>query len=372
MAPRIKDSISENCKTCIFYDPENRFCNFLSMRVDNPYKPPCARIPQPQAAVHTEREMDSRGLDINIPRRTYYSKEKGGMRKVAALLVLALIVYLLLLYETIASIDARVESADFPSLGDLISFPATRRLNFNVKLRLTSKGILPVTVRSVSFKVYVEEVYIGTVRSTESFTVEPGVDKTIPFTFTLDASSISPGDVVYAIQSAANRGGNVVVRLDGYMEPIVILVPVEIPAVRSYTLNLGSPAPRSTPQPSGKGSTGFLSIQDAYWTVNNRMVTSCKLGDTVVAHVVVKAEGGPVSGTLTIKIKEDLAALPDSVYVVSTPYVSLREGETRDIEVSFIARRTSGVIFRGYFIEVEGLASWTMPSSYPPRLRVEG
>jgi hypothetical protein len=111
-------------------------------------------------------------------------------------------------------------------------------------------------------------------------------------------------------------------------------------------------------------------VVSAYWTVGDRTVSSCKVGDTVVAHVVLRAEGGPVRGSVTVKVRKDYALLPDKDFKVETHFVSLREGESVELAVAFQPDEPSGDLMRGYFIELEGAVSWTMDDSYPPRLRV--
>jgi len=50
--------------------------------------------------------------------------------------------------------------------------------------------------------------------------------------------------------------------------------------------------------------------------------------------------------------------------------VFLRRDEVKEFTVTFTPNEPSSISLRGYFIKVEGDLSWTMPNTYPPRLRV--
>ncbi|MCD6263737.1 hypothetical protein J7L60_04955 [Candidatus Bathyarchaeota archaeon] len=115
---------------------------------------------------------------------------------------------------------------------------------------------------------------------------------------------------------------------------------------------------------------GTLSLINVYWTVGGSTVTSCELGDEVVAHVVVKACNATVDDTLTIKIRKDLSLLPDEDVKVESFDVFLNKDESREYILAFTPTEASGGNLRGYFVEIEGDLSWTMPGTYPPRLLV--
>lgn len=91
------------------------------------------------------------------------------------------------------------------------------------------------------------------------------------------------------------------------------------------------------------------------------------------AHILVKAVGGSLKGTLTIRIRKDLALLPDEDYKVESFNIDISEGQAMELTVTFLAAEKSSLSFRGYFIQVDFNSwgtSWTMESSYPPRLKV--
>jgi len=396
------------------------------------------------------------------------------LSKVGALLILlfvGLLAYLLLLYYSAASVEVSVESVRLPGLGDLLNFAATRRLSFDVYLKAEGKGPLPVTLRSFSFRVYLEGVYVGVVSSSELVEVKPGEASRVRATLTVDASSLSAQDLAKLVQSVQDHNGELAVTLDGRAEVVALLFVVSVPVrydsyvllgpalpriermawkrasceagetvefevvvvnvfrshrlegllevsvredvafapdreARRYAYRLAlAPGERRTVTGafetySGVGTRGFflrvswdgtvlgeqppqypprlrvtaprgaLKVVGAYWTVGDRTVSSCKVGDTVVAHVVLRAEGGPVRGSVTVKVRKDYAFLPDKDFKVETHFVSLREGESVELAVAFQPDEPSGDLMRGYFIELEGAVSWTMDNSYPPRLRV--
>jgi LEA14-like dessication related protein len=394
--------------------------------------------------------------------------------KVGVLLILlfaGLLAYLLLLYYSAANVEVSVESVRLPSLGDLLNFAVTRRLNLDVYLKVKGKGPLSVTLRSFSFQVYLEDVYVGMVSSSELVEVKPGEPSSVHATLAVDASSISAQDLMRVVQSVQDHNGEVAVSLNGRAEVMALLFVVSVPVrydsyvllgpalpriermawdrasceagetakfevvvvnvfrshrlegllevsvredvafapdreARRYAYRLAlAPGERRTVTETfetygGEGTRGFflrvswdgtmlgeqppqypprlrvivprgtLKVVSAYWTVGDRAVLSCRVGDAVVAHTVLKAEGGPVRGSVTVKVRKDYALLPDKDFKVETHFVSLREGESVELAVAFQPDEPSGDLMRGYFIELEGAVSWTMDDSYPPRLRV--
>ena len=115
---------------------------------------------------------------------------------------------------------------------------------------------------------------------------------------------------------------------------------------------------------------GSLTIDEVYWTVGVNRVTSCEKGDVVRAHVQVRAMNAALEDDVVVKIRKDVAFLPDSDDTINNFHIELEKDETRDLIVAFSPNEVSGIGVRGYFVEVEGDLSWTMPDEYPPRLEV--
>jgi hypothetical protein len=403
------------------------------------------------------------------------------LSKVGVLLILlfaGLLAYLLLLYYSAASVEVSVESVRLPGLGDLLNFAATRRLSFDVYLKAEGKGPLSVTLRSFSFRVYLEGVYVGVVSSSELVEVKPGEASRVRATLTVDASSLSAQDLAKIVQSVQDHNGELAVTLDGRAEVVALLFVVSVPVrydsyvllgpalpriermawkrasceagetvefevvvvnvfrshrlegllevsvredvafapdreARRYAYRLAlAPGERRTVTGafetySGVGTRGFflrvswdgtvlgeqppqypprlrvtappsqgtLVVESAWWTVSGRVVTTARVGQTVTAHVRVRAVGGRVEELVRVRVRKDLALRPDEDYAVSTFTVKLESGQSAELTVVFVASEKSGLLFRGYFIEVDFLYSrrkWTMDDAYPPRLKVEG
>ena len=133
--------------------------------------------------------------------------------------------------------------------------------------------------------------------------------------------------------------------------------------------------PDSYPPRLQVGSTkkGTPQLIDTYWTISGTRVTEAKVGQTVYAHVAIKAVGGTVEGTVTMKVKKDRVAASDVDFAVKSFHMSIPEGQSLEIIVSFVPDQKSSLTFRGFFIHVDLStwgASWTMPADYPPRLKV--
>lgn len=116
---------------------------------------------------------------------------------------------------------------------------------------------------------------------------------------------------------------------------------------------------------------GSLKVTSAYWVAGGQPVTSVEASGAVEAHVVCTAQGGPVAGSLLIKVKKDISYAPDTEYAEQAFHVDLETGASNDFHFSWIPDEPSAGSLRGYFIEVwfDGQKVQTMDSSYPPRLR---
>jgi len=145
------------------------------------------------------------------------------------------------------------------------------------------------------------------------------------------------------------------------LAPIIIIIIVIVAAFALVAILAMSRRSRATPV-----------VEEAFWLVNGQRVADVAFGEKVEAHLVFKPVEEYV-GSIVVKIRKDIAWWPDSDYQVTTVPVSLRAGESKEIEVAFTPDERSGSRLRGYFIEIAFQltgTSWTMESSYPPRLRV--
>jgi hypothetical protein len=110
-----------------------------------------------------------------------------------------------------------------------------------------------------------------------------------------------------------------------------------------------------------------LSITFNGWYVGGSPVTTANETDTVTANV--NLTGGD-SGTYTIRVRRDISFGTDqTIQEKSFSY----DGSTTTQQISFIPPYATGESStNGYHIDIlkDGATIWTMPNSYPPRLRV--
>ncbi|MEM1989243.1 MAG: LEA type 2 family protein [Candidatus Bathyarchaeia archaeon] len=395
---------------------------------------------------------------------------RKGLLALFFLLVALLSCYVGALYFSAISAKVIISSISLPEAVNLLNALVSRRLTIDIYLDVEGHGVLSVPVKSLSGQIYLEEVYIGSVKSADPFTIPASGTRTVRLTYLLDLSSISLHDIQHITQSISEHNGEVNVRFEGYIEPIIIFFPITIPIQYNFYMLTSSNAPKvtqmywqSTSCLAGEDATftitvsnvfrgtmvegvlhvvvredvkfgsdvdaetypytvrlypgesktftgtfkvykrevtrgfflkalwggtvlaeqpnsypprlsvtsGSLSLVRAYWTVNSEVVTSCKVGDNVVAHIVVRAENGPVHDKIRVKIRKDIALWPDEDFKVVDFEVLLKKDEVKEYEVAFQPDVASGGNLRGYFIEIEGCISWTMDDAYPPRLIVQ-
>lgn len=121
-----------------------------------------------------------------------------------------------------------------------------------------------------------------------------------------------------------------------------------------------------------QAEAGQPSVTSVYWEVGGQAVTTTSAGSSVQAKVVLKAEGGPISGSYQIVIRKDIAWATDEDYAQGSGSVSLSKDASQTLALSWSPIQASGGSLRGYFIEFwfDGEKIYTMDSSYPPRLTV--
>ncbi len=115
---------------------------------------------------------------------------------------------------------------------------------------------------------------------------------------------------------------------------------------------------------------GSLEVVDFYWSITNDAVSSGDIGDNVKAHIIIRALDARVEDRITISIRKDIPLWIDTDVSSTDFIVSLERGESKEFVLSFIPDESSGLTLRGYFVEIEGFTSWTMPNDYPPRFTV--
>jgi len=397
----------------------------------------------------------------------------GAVRKAATAFILlavaSFLIYLGLLYVSAVSAKYSISRINLLNVSDPVRAVLSRQLDIDLYLSIEGRGPLSVPVKSLSGQVYLEDKYVGNIRSAEPFRIPASGTVTVHLTFHLDLSGLSAPDIQHIVASISSHGGEVKIGFDGIIEPVILFFPVTIPVSYQFYALTSSNAPEVidiswdtmaatvgetvgfhvTVRNIFRGSTidgvltlivredvalgfdvdvetfhftvhllpgesrtfsglfkpykrsstrgfflkaqwgdavlaeqenkypprlsvveGVLSVIDAYWTVGGSRVTICKLGDEVTAHVVLRASEAPVEGTIIVKIRKDLVLMPDVDVKAVKFEVFLRRDEVKEFTVTFTPNEPSSISLRGYFIEVEGDLSWTMPNTYPPRLRV--
>lgn len=117
---------------------------------------------------------------------------------------------------------------------------------------------------------------------------------------------------------------------------------------------------------------GKATVTNVYWEIGGQTVAAAQTGNNVQAKVVLKAEGGAISGAYKIVVRKDIAWAPDEDCAQSSGSISLSKDASQILTLSWSPAQASGGSLRGYFVEFwfGGEKIYTMGSSYPPRLIV--
>ena len=114
------------------------------------------------------------------------SRRRRAVKAIVVLLVIGFLAYLGLLYYSVTNVEISVDSVGFSSPDQLLNIVASRRLSIDVYLNVKGKGVLPVDVKSYSSDIYLEGQYVGFVKSSQPFTIEPGESRPVHLVLTLD------------------------------------------------------------------------------------------------------------------------------------------------------------------------------------------
>ncbi|AGT36186.1 hypothetical protein N186_09250 [Thermofilum adornatum] len=237
------------------------------------------------------------------------SRRRRVVKAIVVLLVMGFLVYLGLLYYSMTNVEVSVDRVGFSSPDQLLNIVASRRLSIDVYLNVKGRGVLPVDVKSFSSDIYLEGQYVGFVKSSQPFTIEPGESRPVHLVLTLDASSISAESLASVLQSVIDHNGEVMVALDGKVEVSALFFSLDVPVRRETYVLIAPPSPR---------------VEQAVWSK-----TSCKAGESVDFQVVVSNvyRSQRLTGTLEVAVREDVALSQDRDASVYTYQLDLAPGE---------------------------------------------
>ena len=386
-------------------------------------------------------------------------------------LIAAFLIYVGLIYSSATSAKFTISNVGLHDISDPIGALLSRQIDIDLYINVEGHGFLSVPVKSFQGQVYLEDTYVGNIKSTEPFSIPPSGTTTVHLTFHLDLTTVSLTDVQNIADTVSSHNGEVKIGFDGYAEPIIVVFPITVPIKHDIFALTYSDAPQVTSMywdntsadvttptgfhvtlknvfrgspvngifnlvvredialgfdvdarlyqfsvqlPSGESRTfadtfvpyknrstrgfflkaewgtktlteqesaypprlnvieGALNLADVYWKVNGVATTACIVGDQVEAHIIVSASGAPIEDTITIKIRKDIVSSLDTDFKVTEFNVLMDTGQSSEYVVTFEPNEPSSGNLRGYFVEIEGYLSWTMPSDYPPRLHVAG
>ncbi|RLE49374.1 MAG: hypothetical protein DRJ31_05160 [Candidatus Methanomethylicota archaeon] len=274
-----------------------------------------------------------------------------GAAIVLSLIFLSTFSLILLYYQSATSAEICLDSLNIGTT-DIVSALLSRQLSIDIYLKIYGKGLISVPVKDLLLKVYLEDIYLGTVESIGGFSIpSSGNVETVHLLATLDLSHISLSKIQTLVSTIQEYNREVKIRLTGYADVIFMIFTLSIPlSIEQYYI-IGTQKP----------------VIEVTWNA-----TSALPGDSVAftAYVENAYRGHELSGTLTLIVKEDL------------PFVADKEAQRYTIDVSLQPRMQTSIIktfdvyytdnLRGFFIEAlwNGEKVYTMPSSYPPRLEV--
>jgi hypothetical protein len=355
--------------------------------------------------------------------------------------------------------------------GTLMDILLSRELDGEFDLQFEGNGVLPVQVRSIQSKVFLEDVYVGSFVSNDFFMIPAQGTETAHMDFKIDLTQIGLSEVEQFCSSVLEHNGEIKISIEALMEPIIIVFPITMPVTETKYILTFSDAPQVTSliwnapsceindqvsftstvtnvfrdsevagyldieiredvdlgfdvtvdtfsypieldpgesisvsdsfTPYKESSTrgfflkaywgtssieeqsssypprlrvieGTLDVEEVYWTVSGVIISSCEVDDVVQAHIKLGALNAALDDDIVIKVRKDLALSLDTDVLTQNHHIFLERDQDTEIVISFSPTEASSILLRGYFIEIEGDTQWTMSDEYPPRLTVSG
>ncbi len=134
------------------------------------------------------------------------------------------------------------------------------------------------------------------------------------------------------VSSIINKNGYVDIEIRGYAHVAFLNVPLELLKKRINVYEVIKEAIKR--KLSGYTPPRGLRVISAYWMTNGNRIYSAK--PFTLVHAFVTISGNPsYNGEVTVMIKEDNRALPDTTVKSQECYVSLSSGESKTIELTF-------------------------------------
>jgi LEA14-like dessication related protein len=280
----------------------------------------------------------------------------GAVKRAATIFIILAVaspfIYLGLLYFSAVSAKYSISRVNLLNAPDPVRAILSRQLDIDLYLSIEGHGPLSVPVKSLSGQVYLEDKYVGDIRSAEPFKIPASGTAAIHLTFHLDLSGISASYIQHIVDSISSHGGEVKIGFDGIIEPVILFFPVTIPVSYQFYALTSSNAPE---------------VIDLSWDT-----TTATVGEAVGFHVTVRNifRGSTIDGVLTLVVREDVALGFDVDAETFHFAVHLSPGESRTFSGSFKPYKRPST--RGFFLK----AQWgdavlaEQENKYPPRLSV--
>lgn len=278
------------------------------------------------------------------------------MRKIYLLLILLIvgtpIALIGVYYISATSALFTISSVGFSDIPDPIEVLLTRKIDVDIYLDVVGQGLVSVPVKSTSGQIYLENIYMGAVKNTEGFMIPSSGTRTIHLVFHLDLSDISLEDLERAVSSVRAHGGEISVKFEGYVEPILLIFPITVPISQTSYILTTSVKP---------------TILSMSWDVS-----SVEVGETCSFRIRLQNtyRGSTIQGNLKVIVREDVSwGFDKDAQKYDFPII-LKPGDEKYISDTFSVYKEPQT--RGFFLK----AMWgsnileEQSESYPPRLKV--
>jgi len=255
--------------------------------------------------------------------------------------------------------------SETPPYNEIVMWVDT--INLEINFEIVNHGLIPTSIEKINYRIRIN----GVITLSGTTTIWEELLPNDNYKFNISLRIPIPKDSRFVNQVFYSNGfinlyfeGISYLRIGGVpvLKPIEYSIDINfIKIVKSYFLG------EEVTFPDGK-----LKVLDVKWYIGEEETDSAKPNQKVTVTVVLTSEEDDFEGTVDLYVYKDLIFLPDEIYAGKR--YNLNIGVDEVIILTFTFRTPPEYEFNlvGFYIVLDqpnkGIR-WTMPVSYPPRLK---
>ena len=154
-------------------------------------------------------------------------------RKKLALITSILVIAVIITSYFFSATSADISISSITLRTDIISALLTGKIEFDVYLEVTGHGLVSLSCKNFSFRIFMGDIYIGNITNTEPFTISAGRTDVIHTILSIDISTLSLGNIEDIINSIS---GEMPIKIEGWIDVIILVFTIRLPYNKDMVL----------------------------------------------------------------------------------------------------------------------------------------